>query len=98
MIEKQSKEIKSIKGGPRAGAGRKAGVRNKKTAEVLQAVEESGLTPLEYMLSVMRDAEVEQRDRLAAANMAAPYIHSKLSSIELKATVTNHEAALDELK
>lgn len=32
------------------------------------------------------------------ASKAAPFIHPKLSSIEMNANVTNHEAALDQLK
>ena len=94
-IEKQSK---GIKGGKRPGAGRKAGTPNKRTAEIQQAVEESGLTPLEYMLSVMRDVGQDELRRLQAARDAAPYVHAKLSSVEMHATVTNHEAALDELE
>lgn len=79
-IEKQSK---GIKGGARPGAGRKKGEPNKRTAEIQQAVEQSGLTPLEYMLTVMRDIGQDEQRRLAAANMAAPYVHAKLSSVEL---------------
>ena len=70
-------------GGARPGSGRKAGSPNKKTAELQKAVAESGITPLEYMLSVLRDVNQEPRDRLSAANMAAPYVHAKLASIEL---------------
>ena len=33
-----------------------------------------------------------------AANKAAPFIHPKLSSVEMNANVTNHEAALDDLE
>ena len=80
MIEKQSK---GTKGGVRAGSGRKAGVPSKKTAALQKAVAESGITPLEYMLTVMRAPEAEPRERLAAAGMAAPYVHAKLSSIEV---------------
>lgn len=78
-------EIKSNKttGGVRAGSGRKKGSPNKKTAAIQKAVEESGLSPLDYMLEVMRDFAAEPRDRLSAASMAAPYVHAKLSSIEL---------------
>ena len=78
-------EFKSqkINGGARPGAGRKKNSPNKKTAAIQKAVEESGLTPLDYMLEVMRDVAAEPRDRLSAANMAAPYVHAKLSSIEL---------------
>lgn len=93
-VEKQSTKIK---GGARPGAGRKRGTPNRKTAETVKAVEQSGLTPLEYMLSVMRDVANEPRDRLSAAEKAAPYVHAKLSSIELNANVTTHEASLDDL-
>jgi hypothetical protein len=82
--EKKSKEIKNIKGGARPGAGRKAGSPNKKTAELQAAVAQSGLTPLEYMLQVMRNDSNEPRERLNAAVSAAPYVHAKLSSIEMQ--------------
>ena len=35
--------------------GRQKGVRNKRTEAQSAAIENSGLTPLEYMLSVLRD-------------------------------------------
>jgi hypothetical protein len=73
-----------IKGGKRVGAGRKKGIPNKRTQEVLNQVAASGLTPLDYMLQVMRDESQEAHRRLTAAQAAAPYVHSKLSSIELK--------------
>lgn len=82
MSEKLSTPIKA-KGGKREGAGRKPGVPNKRTAEIQKAVEESGLSPLQYMLSVMRDEAEEPRVRLNAAISAAPYVHSKLSSVEM---------------
>jgi hypothetical protein len=94
VSEKQST---GIKGGKRSGAGRKKGVPNKRTAEVQAAVEASGVTPLEYMLSIMRDEAKDERDRLHAAISAAPYVHAKLSSIDLKAKISTHEGALDEL-
>ncbi len=93
-IEKKST---NIKGGARPGAGRKKGSPNKRTAEITKAVEESGITPLEYMLSVMRDEANDQRERLSAAEKAAPYVHAKLSSVELNANVSMHEASLDDL-
>lgn len=77
------KKSTSIKGGKRPGAGRKPGVPNKRTQETQKAVEESGLTPLEYMLSVMRNELEEPRARLNAAISAAPYVHAKLSSVEM---------------
>lgn len=69
-------------GGKRAGAGRPKGVRNVKTERQTSAVKASGLTPLDYMLKVMRDESNEQSIRLDAANKAAPYVHAKLASID----------------
>jgi hypothetical protein len=66
------------RGGKRSGSGRPPGAVNKVTAETRQAAVESGQTPLEYMLSVMRDPSEfpERRDRMAIA--AAPYLHAKV--------------------
>lgn len=68
-----------------AQRGRPKGSPNKKTAEVIAAIEESGETPLDYMLRVMRDAEggMDRRDDMAKA--AAPYVHSKLAQIDANA-------------
>ena len=70
-------------GGKREGSGRKPGTLNKRTAEQAAAVEASGLTPLDYMLAVMRDLSMDDAKRLDAAKAAAPYVHAKLSSMEL---------------
>jgi hypothetical protein len=70
------------RGGSRAGAGRKAGAPNKATAQQREAIAASGLTPLDYMLSIMRDEENPKDMRLDAANKAAPYVHPKLASVE----------------
>ena len=35
----------------------------------------SSLTPLDYLLSVVRDPEAEQRIRIQAASIAAPFVH-----------------------
>lgn len=45
-------------------------------------VSASGMTPLEYMLDVMRNGE-DARMRFAAAQAAAPYVHAKLASVEV---------------
>jgi hypothetical protein len=69
-------------GGKRAGAGRKAGAATKRTREIANAVAE-GLTPLEYLTSVFRNEEVEQTKRIDAAKAAAPYVHARLSAVEM---------------
>lgn len=80
--DKESKAIRP-RGGKREGAGRKPGVRNKRTSEQIAAIEASGMTPLEYMLQVMRNPQESASARLNAAGMAAPYVHAKLSSVEM---------------
>ena len=70
--------------GERRG-GRQKGVPNKRTAFVRQAADlalQSGDTPLDYLLSVMRDGEAPVEQRLEAAKAAAPYVHPKLSAID----------------
>src|SRR6266581_186664 len=61
------------------GSGRKKGSKNKlnRAAQLAKALAEAGMTPLEYMLYVMRDPKVrpERRDEMARA--AAPYLHAK---------------------
>ena len=46
--------------------------------------EATGILPLDYMLNVMRDAKADQKRRDAMAIAAAPYLHSKLSTIDAK--------------
>ena len=69
-------------GGKRSGAGRPRGAPNKANAERQAAIAASGLTPLDYMLAVLRDESAEPNTRMEAAKSAAPYVHPKLASIE----------------
>ena len=63
--------------------GRKKGVPNKNTQERLAGLIAGGITPLEYMLSIVRDTTAEHRRREAMAQASAPYIHPKLTSTEI---------------
>jgi hypothetical protein len=63
--------------------GRKKGVPNKATAAKVKQIAASGLTPLDYMLSVMRTSE-DPAQRLDAAKAAAPYVHPKLQPVDPK--------------
>jgi len=71
-------------GGPRPGAGRKQGGANKIDAEARKKAVESGITPLDYMLSILRDEGLATEARMDAAKAAAPYVHAKLASVEHK--------------
>jgi hypothetical protein len=74
------------KPGERRG-GRQKGTKNKRTVarEALGArLTKRGITPLEYMLKVMRSRSKnvpdERRDDMAKA--AAPYMHPRLNAIQ----------------
>lgn len=69
-------------GSPRPNAGRPKGRKNNKTLEQVQAVTASGLSPLEYLLSVMRDPNADEGKRIDAAKAAAPYVHARLQPVD----------------
>jgi DNA-binding ferritin-like protein len=86
------------RGGARPGAGRKVGSVTKKTREIAEKAVTLGVTPLEYMLSILRDESMPTESRFEAAKAAAPYVHPKLSNVELNASVSlSHEDALKQL-
>lgn len=60
--------------------GRQKGTPNKATRERQEAVAASGVTPLEYMLEVMRDKTADYARRDEMAKSAAPYVHPKLAA------------------
>lgn len=66
--------------GERRG-GRSKGTRNKRTEAQAAAIAEAGVTPLEYLISIMRDPKALRAERIEAAKAAAPYVHPKLSTI-----------------
>ena len=68
----------------RKTGGRQKGARNRATAEARAAAEATGILPLDYMLSVMRDTNADPKRRDAMAMAAAPYLHPKMSAVEPK--------------
>ena len=80
-----------MKGGKRQGAGRKPGSKTRKTADIALKAAEAGITPLEYLLEIMREPIPNGTDALAkaqikinrmdAAKAAAPYVHPRLTAI-----------------
>src|SRR6478609_9021142 len=63
--------------------GRQRGTRNKASIEKEQKIAESGLTPLDYMLGVLRDTKATYEMRIEPAKSAAPYVHPKLAALTL---------------
>lgn len=70
------------RGGARTGAGRKKGQASRMNEEARLKAAEGGITPLDYMLGVLRDSEADVQRRDDMAKAAAPYLHAKLASIE----------------
>lgn len=75
------------RGGYRPGAGRpkktpEAEAKAKAPASIKTEAKAAGLSPLDYMLTVMNDAEAEdtRRDRMAIA--AAPFVHGKPGEVQ----------------
>jgi uncharacterized caspase-like protein len=88
-----------MRGGARQGAGRKKGALTKRTQEIAAAALKDGVTPLDYLLGVLRNTEKDEKDRFAAAVAAAPYVHPKLASVEHSGEMKmTHEQALDEIE
>jgi hypothetical protein len=78
---------KGRRGGARPGAGRPPGSKNHRSAEVARQATEAGITPIEVMLSAMRDLWDEgtaeaKREAARIAKDAAPYVHPRLASID----------------
>jgi hypothetical protein len=75
----------SGRGGARPGAGRKPGSVTKKTRAIAERVAATGMTPLEVMIEAMNEAYDKGGPAAAFsfARDAAPYMHPKVSAIEM---------------
>ena len=79
------------RGGYRPGAGRPVKAGDSKT--IKREARKAGMKPLEYMLEVMNDSEVDpaRRDRMAIA--AAPFVHARAESTTSKKDSIQEAAA-----
>lgn len=64
-------------------AGRKKGAQTKRhllTDEQRKqlATLAGGITPLEFLMSILRDDDADLKEKLEAAKIAAPYMHRKM--------------------
>lgn len=71
------------KGGFQPGGGRPKGSKSSAVLEAIEKAKTSGELPLEYMLRVMRDKTVDHKRRDYMASAAAPFLHPKLSNVEV---------------
>lgn len=66
--------------------GRKKGTRNHASVKREAEIAASGLTPLQYMMQRLRDESLSPTERLDAAKAAAPYVHPRLNSVDMRAS------------
>lgn len=69
-------------GGARPGAGRPKGAANKLNDQARAQALEGGISPLDYLLGVLRDGQLDRETRMDAAKAAAPYVHARLAAVE----------------
>ncbi len=69
------------KGSPKLG-GRSKGTPNRATAKREAEIAAAGITPLDYMLQILRDEDKTADERFEAAKAAAPYVHPKLAAVD----------------
>ncbi len=73
------------KGAPRTG-GRGKATHKKAAAERRPETAKSALTPLGYMLQVLRDPASTKDEKKWAAQQAAPFVHARLASMKAGAS------------
>ena len=57
---------------------------NRKTKRNIAQLEASGLTPLDYLLSVIRNPKAKATARLAAAVAALPYTQPQIAPLDIR--------------
>lgn len=87
------------RGGPRPGAGRPKGARDRLEREAAEIAAAGGIMPKDFLLGLVRDVSQPLDVRIEAAKAAAPYYHARLAAIEHSGEVgLRHEDALDDLR
>tara|TARA_A100001388_G_C28730952_1_gene481431 strand:+ start:18 stop:323 length:306 start_codon:yes stop_codon:yes gene_type:complete len=89
MSEAWADEAPEIEVEDKPKRGRPKGSYNKASkAQIKRVCSDGGLSPLEYLASIYQDEGEDKRFRIEAAKAAAPYVHARLSSTEVKAALT----------
>ena len=78
-------------GGLRRGAGRPKGAKQVRSSglSIRRAKASGQILPLDFLLQTMNDPNMDHRDRMAAAIAAAPYVHPKLATVQVKGELSD---------
>lgn len=87
-----------MRGGRRQGSGRPKGAKTKRTSEIAKAAAAEGITPLEYMLQILRNPAAAEPDKRWAAEKAAPYVHARLNSVDLTGRLSVEDLTDEQLE
>ena len=72
--------------------GRPKGAPNRVNSEMRERILQSGISPLEYLIRLMRNSKATKERRDWAAAQAAPYPHARLAAMEVSGRVeVSHE-------
>ncbi len=69
-------------GGRKKGTPNKVQRPRKQHAALIEPLLADGVTPLEYMLGILRNPNTEPLQRAWAAEKAAPYCHPRLAPVD----------------
>lgn len=69
-------------GGARAGAGRPRGSVSSRSVDVVAKAMAEGISPVEFMLNLMRDEKADAKSRAWAAEKVAPFVHPRPAPME----------------
>lgn len=69
------------KGGKRIGAGRPKGSKITRTVELADRIAAQGVSPLEYVMTIMRDETQHPGLRFECAKAAMPYMHPRYGNV-----------------
>ena len=82
-------DLEPVEQEPKKRRGRPPGSSNKASkAQIDRVCADGGTSPLEYLASIYQNGAEDIRYRIDAAKAAAPYVHARLSSTEIKAALT----------
>lgn len=88
MSDDWDDDIDDFEEEPKKKRGRPKGSFNKASkAQIERVCANGGTSPLEYLASIYQNEAEDIRYRIDAAKAAAPYVHARLSSTEIKAAV-----------
>ena len=82
----------------KSGASSQNDANSAMDASTLAPPSDAALSPLDFMLALLRDPDASTADKKWAAEKAAPYLHPRLQTVEHGGAVTlRHEDALKDL-